>query len=143
MTKEEMTIKLGTHLFETYGEFCLDLVNAGYDLDLYYDGGLGWGNFTKVLVMVSVLQGATSYDEYLSWFERVKQPNDRVASKQLFARLTKIYTPRTNTTQTDRTRTYRRKTLAELQSLREATALKWIDDNIDLATDYIQSKKLP
>lgn len=136
MNKELLT-KLGSAMYETHGALCQELIDAGYDLDNYYNGADRWGDFNRVIVKVAQARGAGSYDEYLRLFETIKQEGDQVVSKQLFARLTGIYTPRTNTTQTDRTRRYRANQSSELAELR---ALRWIDDNTVDAIAYIRDK---
>lgn len=129
----DLKTKLGTAMFETHGQLCQELINAGYDLDNYYDGGKAWGDFSRVLVMVAVSRGAGSYDDYLDMFDGLKQADEIPVSRQLFARLTGI---RTNS-QTQRTRKYRQNLNAELAELR---ALRWIDDNPVDAISYIRDK---
>lgn len=129
--------KLGTALYETHGQLCEELISADYDLDNYYDGGKHWGNFDKVLVMVAVVRGATSYYEYEVVFNKLKQEGDSMVSHKLFARLTGIKTKTPTQTQTERTRRYRQNQTAELAELR---ALRWIDDNPVDAIAYIRNK---
>lgn len=131
---------LGTALFETHGKLCQELIDAGYDLDSFYNGADRWGDFRKVLIQVAIIRGATSYDEYREIFETIKQEDDQLASKQLFSRQTGIYTPRVDTTQTDRTRKYRQRQREELLRLRELTAKTWIDEHLDEAKQYITDK---
>lgn len=136
MTIEE---QIGTALYETHGALCEELVQAGYDLENYYDGRGEWGDFKRVLVMVSVLRGATNYAEYEAFYRENRGEYDTLASKQLFARLTGIYTPRTDKTQTDRTRTYRLRLREERDKLRELTARAWIEGNLQEAQDFIKT----
>lgn len=136
----QMTVEqiIGTALYETHGAVCEELVNAGYDLQDYYDaGGLKYGDFSKVYIKLALVRGAKSYQDYVDFFHSVKQESDKLASKQLFARVSGIYTPRVNRTQTDRTRSYRRRLKDELDALREATAKAWIEHNLDEAKDFI------
>lgn len=128
---------IGTAFYDFFGPYCQELVDAGYDLDDYYSAGDRWGDFSRVLVKVAQLRGALSYDDYVAFFEQVKPADHKVASKQLFARITGIYTPRVNNTQTDRTRTYRQRQAQELRDLRELNALKWIEDNPKQAQEFI------
>ena len=131
----DLVIKLGTALFETHGKLCEELINAGYDLDNYYDGSAGWGNFDRVLVIVTKIRGARSYAEYLELFDSLKQDQEQPVSQKLFARLTGIKAPAR--TQTERTRNYRANQSAELAELR---ALRWIDNNPVDAISYIRGK---
>ncbi|MES1987283.1 MAG: hypothetical protein V4440_04495 [Pseudomonadota bacterium] len=124
---------LGTALYESHGALCEELIKADYDLDNYYDGGKSWGDFSRVLAMVAVVRGAKDYNEYLEVFESIKQGDDHAVTPQLFARLTGIK----GNTQTRRTNDYRRRQSAELAELR---ALRWIDENLDQAKEYIAKK---
>jgi len=126
---------LGTALYETHGKYCNELIAAGYDLDNYYDTAKAWGDFDKVLVIVAIVRGAKSYDEYTRVFDAIAQPGDSLVTKQFFSRLTGIKA--TNDTQTTRTRLYRQRTKVELESLRESTAKAWIDSHHDEALKYI------
>lgn len=124
---------LGSALYETHGELCEELIKAGYDLDNYYDGGRRWGNFDRVLVMVAVIRGATSYYEYEVAFNKLKRDGDTMVIPRLFARLTGIKAK----TQTERTNRYRANQSAELAELR---ALRWIDEHPVDAIQYIRDK---
>lgn len=133
----DLATKLGSALYETHGALCEELVRAGYDLDNYYDGSNKWGDFDRVVAMVSYVRGAKSYDEYLMHFETIKTEtgsvDDQVISRQLFSRLTGIK----SNTQTRRTYDYRRRQSAELQELR---AKRWIDEHLEEAKAYISKK---
>lgn len=133
----DLITKLGSALYETHGALCEELINAGYNLDTYYDGYNKWGDFDRVLVMVAHIRGALSYEGYLKTFDVIKKEHDHVVSRPLYARLTGIKSKTPTLTQTERTRRYRQNQNAELQELR---ALRWIDDNTKLAIDYIKSK---
>ncbi len=132
-----LVTKLGTALYETHGQLCQELINAGYDLDNYYDGSKHWGEFDRVICMVAFVRGAKTYQEYLELFGSLKVlgSDDQMVSQKLFARLTGIKTPAR--TQTERTRNYRANQSAELQELR---ALLWINDNPVAAIEYIRNK---
>lgn len=131
----DLITKLGTALFATHGKLCQELIDAGYDLDNYYNGSDEWGNFDRVLVMVAQVRGASSYYEYEVAFNKLKQEGDNLVSKKLYSRLTGVKAlPRT---QTERTRHYRQNQSAELGELR---ALRWIDEHTKDAIAYIKDK---
>lgn len=136
MTTENLETQLGSAVYDSHGQYFMELLVAGYDVDLYYDGGNGWGDVSKILAMVSVVRGATSYEDYEKFYNMVKRDYDGgLLSRRSFARLTGIKARPAN--QTARTRVYRQRQAQELQALRKATALKWIDENTDEAREYI------
>lgn len=130
--------QLGSEVFESHGDLCQELIDAGYALDNYYDGGNKWGDLSKVFVMIAHIRGAKSYNDYLAMFEGLKRaPEDRTVTIQQYARLTGVKSTTATTTQSARTKRYRQNQSAELAELR---ALRWIDDNTIDAIQYIRSK---
>lgn len=137
MNDEQLLTFLGSAVFETHGEFFKELIDNGYDITHYYDGGSRWGDVSKILAMVSYIRGVRSYADYLAFYEAVKQPDDGGALSSVgYARVTGV--KREIKTQTERTRRYRQRQADELRALRESTALKWIDENTEKALLYIR-----
>lgn len=134
---DEIKQIIGTAFLDTYGDFCLEAINAGYSLDYLYDASNNWGDFSKVFIIVAVARGATSYEDYLKFFEEIKPEDHQPASKQLFVRVTGISTAVSPQNQAVYNKTYRHKKRAELQQARELIALKWIDENTEQAQEYI------
>lgn len=139
MDTKQLQAFLGSAIYGSHGQYFKELITHDYDITKYYDGGHGWGDVSRVLVIVSYIRGLRSYDEYLKFYEGVKQDDDGGAvTPRVYAKLTGI--KRTPQTQTDRTREYRRRIMQELKDLRESTALAWIDDNLEQAQAYISNK---
>lgn len=140
MNTTQLQTLLGTAVYESHGVYFKELINAGYDITTYYDGGRRWGDVSRVLTMVSYVRGLRSYAEYLKFYESIKQPNDGgVVTPRVYAKLTGI--TQIAKTQTVRTRNYRQRQSQELADLRESTALKWIDEHVEETKLYLLSKQ--
>ncbi len=133
---DDIQNKIGTAFVDTFGKYCLEVVNAGYDLDALYDGGRKWGDFSKVLLAVAVVRGVKSYEDYIGVFSQINPEDHAPVSKQMFARFTGISTAQPPD-QVAYNRTYRHKTKLELDQLRALNALRWIDDNVEQTREYI------
>ena len=139
MNNHELEQQLGSAIYESHGPYFKELLEAGYNINDFYDGGYGWGNVSKVLAMVSYIRGVRSYVEYVSFYEMVKQPGDGGAlTPRAYARLTGIKAK--PVTQTDRTRSYRQRRAKELIDLRELTAVQWIEEHPEQAIDIIKTR---
>lgn len=129
---------LGIAIYESHGAYFEELIAADIDPLKYYDAHKAWGDCDRIIAKVSVLRGARSYEEYVALFKDLKRDvNDRLVSSRVFARVTGI--KKTASTQTERTRNYRKRQASELAALRELTAKTWIEHNRQEAIAYIKS----
>ena len=125
---------LGEALFQTHGDLCQSLINNDYNIEDFYTGGNDWGDFSRVYIQLAIDAGVTTYEGFLVWFGENKQDNDLAPTRQLWTRQTGIK----KSTQNIRTYKYRVKQRQELNDLREAVALKWIDENREQAINYLK-----
>lgn len=138
MEHNHLIEKLGTYIYDTYGDYFRELIAADLNVGDYYDEERRWGDVSRVLAQIAVLRGASSYKEYLLAFENLKrEEHDSVLTPVSFARLTGI--KKKSLTQNARTKAYRLRLRKERDELRELVALNWIDNNLNDAKKYIDN----